>query len=166
MAGKLIVVVVAAGLTVACAEDPELDISVLEVSITEALLPAIIEGTLCPAPLPVEARQVACTGSIEGVVIEITVDIETDDDSATGPVAAVTVDAPLLDVDAVATEAGDRVSADLEVEATVNCPAPVVVIEPGKVLDCAVVDLGSGVTRPLTITLVDADGMWEMDLFP
>lgn len=166
MVGKLIVAVVAGGLGIACAEDPELDVVGLEEAIAEALLPAVVEGVECPEPLAVDALEVGCRGSIEGVTIDISVVIGGGEGSLENAVAAVSVGARLLDVDEVAAEAGERISHDLGSAAEVNCPAPVVVIEQGTSLDCTVVDLDSGTTRSLTITLLDADGAWEMDLFP
>jgi len=164
--GKLIVAAVAGGLGIACAEDSALDVAGLEESIAEALLPAVVEGVECPEALAADTFEVGCRGSIEGVTIDISALIEIGDGSLDRAVAAVSIDARLLNVDEVALEAGDRLSDDLGSAAEVSCPAPVVVIEQGTSLDCTVVDLDSGTSRPLTITLLDADGAWEMDLFP
>jgi len=157
---------VAGGLGIACAEDPELDVVASAESSAEALLPAVGEGADCPGPRAADVLEVGCRGSIEGVTIDISVVVGIGDGSLDQAVAAVSVDALLLDVDEVAAEAGERISHDLGSVSEVRCPAPVVVIEQGTSLDCTVVDLDSGTTRPLTITLLDADGAWEMDLFP
>ncbi len=163
MAGKLIAAVLAGTVVVAgCAEDPKLDVAALEGSISEALLPAVVDGVKCPRPLLNEAQTVVCEGAIGGVAIEIEATIEPDAD----PLVAVEVDAPLLDVAVVAAEAGARLSKDLDTVVEVECPPPVVVIQIGAAIACTVTDADTGINRPLTIRLTDTGGGWEMDLFP
>ncbi len=165
MARQLIAVAILAGVAVGCADDPELDIAALENSIVEALLPAVVEGVECPSPLAVETREISCTGSLEGVSVDISVGIETAAHADIGVLASVGIDAALLDVDAVVVDAAARLSDDLGADVVVDCPAPVVVIEPDTVLECTATDLDTLTVRPLEITLLDGDGSWEMDLF-
>ncbi len=152
----------AALLGAGCADDPEIDVLALEASVAESMLPAVVELIECPRPLAIEAQRVTCRGEIDGVEIDLEVELEPDDED--GVLADVSIDVPLLDVTEVAITAGDRLSEDLGVVALVRCDTPVIVIEPGRELACFVTDLADGIERPLLIRLLDADGAWEMDL--
>ena len=164
MARRLTLAVLAATLLAAgCAEDPEIDVAALEVSIADWMLPAIVEAVDCPDPLPVEPQTVTCTGAIDGVRVEFQVELSPGEDDDV--LADVVTDAPLLDLTEVAVAAGERLSDDLGVVALVRCEAPVVVIEPRREIACVVTDLADGVERPLVIRLLDPEGGWEMDLF-
>ena len=83
--------------------------------------------------------------------------------------ATVAIQTPILDVSTIEADAAARLDADLGGSPVVSCAEPRVVISPGREISCRVTaDGGTAgpVDRPVVVTILDAEGNWELDLTP
>ncbi len=140
--------------------DAGFDTRTLETAIPAAIVPddpAAVTDVTCPDLATSEATTIVCSAVVSGRSIEITAAISVD-----GAVN-VSTDSVLLDLAGVADEAARRLSSDLGVESTVDCPGRVVVSVAGDTFGCSATD-PAGVTHDLVITIVDDTGTWSIDL--
>ncbi len=164
----------------ACAdEDPAFDPRIISAAVQAEVDPIGVEVVECGEPPPVDAEQadgrpwwelggeLGCLGILNGDDVELVVTIAppTDGDIA----VAAEVATPLFDVAAAESTAAARLDADLGGAPEVDCAERLVVIEPGRRIDCRVTAEGGTagpVDRPLAIVILDADANWEIDLIP
>jgi len=154
-------VVVLALAAVACGRpDSGFDMRSLESSIPAAVVPddpAAVTNVSCPELSTSEATTIICSARIAENPVEVTAAISADG------IVKVSIGSVLLDVAGVASEAARRLSDDLGVESTVDCPGSVVVSVAGDTFGCVATDPG-GVTHDLVITIVDDSGNWSIAL--
>ncbi len=140
--------------------DAGFDTRTLETAIPAAIVPddpTVVTDVTCPDLPTSVATTITCSALVSGRPIEITAVISIDGE------VNVSTDSVLLDLAGVADEAARRLSSDLGVESTVECPGRVVVSVAGDTFRCSATDPG-GVTHDLLITIIDDRGTWSIDL--
>lgn len=177
MAGRLRTVALASTVAlaaVACAdEEPAFDPAIIPAAVQVEVDPIGITAVGCDGAgpvsptLPETGGRFECTGTLNGdpVVLAVTVAPEIDGNIA----VAADVLTPLFDVAAAETAAAARLDAELGGAPEIDCPERLVVIEPGRRIDCRVTAEGGTagpVDQALAIVILDTDADWEIDLAP
>ena len=158
----------------ACSEEiPELLQADVEAAVGASTGDLVIADLACPGIEELEPIAegefvaVVCTGVLSGDAI--TLDVALIRADAESIEATVAIETPILDVSTIEADAAARLDADLGGSPVVSCAEPRVVISPGREISCRVTaDGGTAgpVDRPVVVTILDAEGNWELDLTP
>lgn len=156
-----------------CAEDePVFDPGIIPAAVQVEVEPIGIEEVTCDeaasqaADLPETGGRFECVGTLNGdpVILDVTMTPAFDGDIG----VAAEVVTPLFDVASAEVATASRLDADLGGSPEVDCAERLVVIDPGRRIECRVTaDGGTAgpVDRALAIVILDADGNFEIELF-
>ena len=159
---RLIFVMVALLGLAACGSSDDLDVADLVDRLPSIIAPdqpGTVTDVVCPDAIARGEGEVDfCQARLSGDPITITI-TQVDDDGA----VSVSIDAVPLVVESLADDLAARLTDDLQRPVTVSCDGPRLIVPvAGDVLACRMTDETG--TQPVTVTLLDAAGAYEVRL--